>query len=164
MQKPQPFEYTQSQYVSRYIESWAKRRFWKLAAQLEEVQQLFSGTGEEKSGYRYAEGKWSLKELLGHMVDTERIMAYRALCIARGEKQPLPGFDENAYAQAAGYGHRPLADLRHEHRLVREGTSRGTKSTTWELSASGICPEPSAGPGLIRCIFLLYGVLSGLIA
>ncbi len=122
MQKPQPFEYTQSQYVSRYIEKLGETPVLEtLAAQLEEVQQLFSGTGEEKSGYRYAEGKWSLKELLGHMVDTERIMAYRALCIARGEKQPLPGFDENAYAQAAGYGHRPLADLRHEHRLVREG-------------------------------------------
>jgi hypothetical protein len=131
MEKPQPFEYTQSPYVSRYINQLGETPVLEtLTAQLEKVQLLFSGLGEEKSGYRYAEGKWSLKELLGHMVDTERIMAYRALCIARGEKQPLPGFDENAYAEAAGYSQRPLADLLQEHRLVREGNMLLFKSLT----------------------------------
>jgi hypothetical protein len=90
-----------------------------LTRQFAEMQRIFGALDEEKSGYRYAEGKWTLKELLGHMVDTERIMAYRVLCIARGEKQPLPGFDENAYALHAGYGDRPFADVLAEYRLVR---------------------------------------------
>ncbi len=107
--------------MSRYIEQVDDRPVLEvLNGQLAEVQKLFQELGEEKSQFRYAEGKWSLKELLGHMVDTERIIAYRVLCIARGEKQPLPGFDENAYAEAAGYGNRPLSDLLQEYRLVRQ--------------------------------------------
>ncbi len=121
MNKPNQREYAQSPYVSRYIELVGDHPVLEvLANQLAEVQKVFRELGEEKSRFRYAEGKWSLKELLGHMVDTERIMAYRVLCIARGEKQPLPGFDENTYAQAAEYGNRPLMALLEECRLVRE--------------------------------------------
>lgn len=121
MYKPDQREYAQSPYISRYIEQVGDRPVLEVfASQLAEVQKLFGELGEEKSRFRYAEGKWSLKELLGHMVDTERIVAYRVLSIARGEKQPLSGFDENAYAEAAGYANRPLADLLKEHRLVRE--------------------------------------------
>ncbi len=120
MHKPEPGEYAQSPYVSRYIEQVGEAPVLEvLARQFTEMQRIFGALDEEKSGYRYAEGKWTLKELLGHMVDTERIMAYRVLCMARGEKQPLPGFDENAYAEHAAYGSRPFADVLEEYRLVR---------------------------------------------
>jgi uncharacterized damage-inducible protein DinB len=75
-----------------------------------------------KQDHRYAPGKWSVKEVLQHLVDCERIFAYRALCIARGETKDLPGFDENAYALAARTGPRPLADILREHDAVRAAT------------------------------------------
>lgn len=59
---------------------------------------FFAAVPASKVGFRYAEGKWSIKELLQHVTDTERIFAYRALCLSRGETAPLPGFDENTYA------------------------------------------------------------------
>ncbi len=84
--------------------------------------QLLHALSDEQSQHRYAEDKWSIKELLGHMIDTERIFAYRALCLARGEKQPLPGFDEKAYAQNAHFEKRTFAGLLAEYLAVREAT------------------------------------------
>lgn len=72
--------------------------------------------------YAYAPGKWTVKKLLNHIVDTERIFIYRALCIARGDQTPLPGYDENDYAEAAQVGHRSLVDLAHEFQSVRSAT------------------------------------------
>ena len=69
-----------------------------LAGQLDEVRSAFGRFPEARGSYRYAPGKWSVKELLGHLSDTERIFCYRALRFARGDATPLPGFDENAYA------------------------------------------------------------------
>lgn len=77
---------------------------------------------EEKADYAYAPGKWTIKQLLNHIIDTERIFAYRALCIARGDETPLPGFDENDYADAAKVNHRSLLDLVHEFQAVRSAT------------------------------------------
>src|SRR5436309_2632604 len=67
-------------------------------------------------------GKWSVKEIVGHLADTERIMAYRALRIARGDETPLPGFDENAYVPPAKFDARPLSDLVAELRTTRAAT------------------------------------------
>jgi uncharacterized damage-inducible protein DinB len=75
---------------------------------------------QSRGDYRYAEGKWTLKEVIGHMMDTDRIFAYRALSIARGEMQPLPGFDQNQYVITGKFNNRPLFDLAYEYRLVRE--------------------------------------------
>lgn len=72
-----------------------------------------------KRDHRYAEGKWSIKELLQHIVDAERIFAYRALCIARKDMTPLPGFDENAYQDQAKTDQRDWNDLVEEFCLVR---------------------------------------------
>lgn len=68
----------------------------------------------------YEEGKWTIKQILQHVIDTERIMLYRALCIARGEQQLLPGFDENAYADNAKVNHRSLYSLLEEYEVVRQ--------------------------------------------
>jgi hypothetical protein len=73
-------------------------------------------------GLTYAPGKWTLKEVVGHLADDERIFAYRALCVARGDLRELPGFDENRYVAAAGFETRRLADLLAEYRAVREAT------------------------------------------
>lgn len=70
--------------------------------------------------YSYEEGKWTVKEVVGHLIDTERVMAYRAVCIARGEKQPLPGFDQDAYVKSGNFNKRELFDLIYEFRLLRE--------------------------------------------
>lgn len=121
MNRPHPTEYAQGAYFSRYIDQVGDRPILEvLTSQLEEVQQIFGSLGEDQSHFQYEAGKWSLKELLGHLIDTERIMAYRVLCIARGEKQPLPGFDENSYVAAAQFYNRSLHDLLHEYQLVRK--------------------------------------------
>ena len=77
---------------------------------------------EEKGNYRYAEGKWSIKELLQHIIDTERIFSYRALAFARGEKVALPGYDEDNYAENCFADLRSLDSLVKELQLVRKST------------------------------------------
>ncbi|HVK97437.1 MAG TPA: DinB family protein, partial [Flavisolibacter sp.] len=76
----------------------------------------------DKWNYRYAEGKWTINELVQHMIDTERIFSYRALCFARGEQKPLPGFDENSYAAASNANSRSKDDLIIEFKAVRRST------------------------------------------
>jgi uncharacterized damage-inducible protein DinB len=75
-----------------------------------------------ESGATYAPGKWTLKEVLGHIIDDERIFCYRALCVARGEVTELPGFDEELYAAAADFERRTLSSLLAEYSTVRAAT------------------------------------------
>jgi len=86
------------------------------------TRKLLDPVSEERGGYRYAEGKWSLKEVLGHMSDTERIFGYRMLTFARGDAGPLPGFDENAYTPAQESDRVPFALLLDEFVAVRAAT------------------------------------------
>ncbi|HUR83158.1 MAG TPA: DinB family protein [Thermoanaerobaculia bacterium] len=83
------------------------------------TQKLLASLDETRAAHRYAEGKWSVKEVIGHMVDAERIISYRALCVARGDTQPLPGFDEASYAANAAFDSWKLGDLAEEYALVR---------------------------------------------
>lgn len=76
----------------------------------------------EKVNYRYAKGKWSIKEVLQHIIDTERVFAYRALCIARSETAPLPSFDENLYADNSKAAKRDWKELIEEFKAVRQST------------------------------------------
>ena len=85
-------------------------------------QTLIAGLSEAKAGHRYAEGKWSIRQVVGHLCDAERIFTYRALRIARGDQSPLASFDENAYAETAGSDRRTLSALAAELRVVREST------------------------------------------
>ena len=78
--------------------------------------------GSLQSEHRYAEGKWSVKEVIGHMADTERILAYRLLRIARGDKTPLPAFDENEYARQSNADRRDIADLAKEMATIRDAS------------------------------------------
>ncbi|RPA69615.1 DinB family protein [Cyclobacteriaceae bacterium YHN15] len=90
-----------------------------LLSQIEEVRNIFEKLGELKSNLPYAEGKWSAKELLGHLTDTDRIMAYRALCIARGEQLSLPGFDQDSYVVQGKFNDVPLMQLLEEFEMSR---------------------------------------------
>ena len=90
-----------------------------LRSQIDALDVLLEHVPAERETYRYAEGKWSIRQVLGHLIDGERVFGYRALCIARGETQNLPGFDENAYMPYAPYDGVELEDLLSEFRLVR---------------------------------------------
>src|SRR5688572_5314546 len=98
--RPESDEY--APYYGRYIDLVPEEDICSaLVATGESTQKLLASIGEERSTFRYAPDKWSIRELVGHIIDAERIFGYRALCIARGEKQPLPGFDEKQYQQGA---------------------------------------------------------------
>ncbi len=90
-----------------------------LDRQVEEIRRLAASVPAGREAYRYAEGKWSVKEVLGHIVDGERVFGYRAFCISRGEQAPLPAFDENRYVAAARSDATPLLELADELALVR---------------------------------------------
>lgn len=84
-----------------------------------ELLAIVAGIPEERGGFRYAHDKWTIREMLGHVIDAERIFTYRALRIARGDATPLPGFEENAYVTMAGSDARTLAGLATEFEAVR---------------------------------------------
>lgn len=87
-----------------------------------ETRALLDGAGEERAGHRYEEGKWSVREVVGHIADTERVMAYRALRAARGDRTPLPGFEQDPWIKVADFERRTLASLSDELAHVRATT------------------------------------------
>lgn len=93
-----------------------------LETQRRETQSLLAGLTEAQALHRYAPGKWSVKEVIGHVADSERVFCYRAMRFARGDQTPLPGFDENLYAPAGRFDARPLSDLAAELDAVRRAT------------------------------------------
>jgi uncharacterized damage-inducible protein DinB len=110
---------------------------------------LFESIGDV-AGLTYAPGKWTIKEVLGHLADDERIFTYRALCVARGDTTPLPGFDEKLYVANAGFESRTMRELIDEYRDVRdhaiaffatlsaEGWTRRGNVNGYEASARGL--------------------------
>lgn len=100
--KPAHAEYPP--FYHRYVDALPSGNiFHLLEDQLNDLSSRLEGIADSKWGDRYAEGKWSVKEVVGHMIDVERIFSVRALCFARGDKNELPGFDENAYVDEAGF-------------------------------------------------------------
>lgn len=81
---------------------------------------LIDSIPEEQLLYRYEEGKWTIKQIVGHVIDTERVMAYRALVFSRGERQPIPGFNENEYVERASFNQKNIQDLIKEFAKLRE--------------------------------------------
>ena len=122
IQKPHPSEY--NAYYQKYVESISDQAdiLDVLQQQRYDVIQLFGRVRDTEADFAYAAGKWSIKEVLGHITDTERIMAYRALCIARGEQNSLPGFDENEYVANAFFKERTIGGLLEEHQVIRESS------------------------------------------
>ena len=113
--------------ISDYYESYRQHimendMFKGLVAQGELTHQFIKSLPEKQGDNRYQEGKWSVKEVLGHILDTERILTYRILCFMRGERQALPGFEENDYARNSNYSTRTLKDIGEELYAVRQST------------------------------------------
>jgi len=90
-----------------------------LESQRLQMAQLFSGRSERDRNFRYAPGKWTVKEVLGHITDAERIFTYRALRIARGDQTPLASFEQDDYIKNGAFGQRTLASLNEEFSMVR---------------------------------------------
>lgn len=86
------------------------------------LQMLRSISDTRVEGLTYAPGKWTFKEVIGHLIDDERIFAYRALCVARGDARPLPGFDENEYMRGTSFEARSMESLTREYDAVRQAT------------------------------------------
>ena len=95
-----------------------------LRRQAGEIDSLPRDFDEGRAGRGYAPGKWSVKQVVGHMADAERIFAYRALRIARGDRTPLPGFEQDDYVSGGDFDRRTLADLAAEFAAVRGATVR----------------------------------------
>jgi hypothetical protein len=117
---PKPIAGTYPVYFDTYISEVAEDdAILALKNQQPIVNDFFLSIPSGKTGYAYAEGKWTLKELLQHLIDGERIFAYRALSFARQETQSLPGFEENSYASVSNANAREWSSLCEEFKLVR---------------------------------------------
>ena len=119
MNPPQSNEF--APYYATYISTVSENVLGELEHQAVSFPQFLKEISDEKSYYAYAEGKWTIKEVVGHMIDTERIMAYRALRIARNDKTPLASFEENDYVANALFNDRSLQSLADEFQAVRNG-------------------------------------------
>ncbi|MGH9942237.1 MAG: DinB family protein [Pyrinomonadaceae bacterium] len=119
--RPEPGEY--APYYERYVSLVPETDLLPtLERQLAETLAVLRGVTEEQASSRYAPGKWSVKELLGHMSDTERIFAYRALRFARGDRTPLPGFEQDDYVRGGHFDSGAWAELVNEFEAVRRAT------------------------------------------
>lgn len=110
-------------YIQRYLDQIPSGDWLaELRISEEKTIGIYSNLTEEQSKFAYAEGKWTLKELLLHLSDTERVFQYRILALARGDKNNLPGFDENEYAARSFANERSLESLLEEYKLVRKSS------------------------------------------
>lgn len=138
MNRPQPNEHP----------AWAKQYIDQVSAdtglldvlenQLTELPELLD-TFQDKADYAYAPGKWTVKEMLGHIIDTERILCYRLTAFSRGELAELPGFEEEDYVKNARFHERSLTDLTEEFILLRKGNQYLFRSLNeTDLNRSGV--------------------------
>ena len=123
MRLPEPYEYPNSSYFAEYLNFEAGDHLIDiLKSQQTELLEIFQNLAKGQENYAYAPGKWSLLQLLGHIIDTERIFSYRGLAISRGERQALPSFDENEYLLHAQYESQDFTHVLTQYRHVRQAT------------------------------------------
>ena len=132
MNRPEKNEYAEfyAGYVSLVEET---NIIAALQNQPDEFRHLLAGISPEKEHYRYAENKWSIRELLGHVVDGERVFSYRALRISRGDETPLAGFEENSYVANSNFSETKLADSLEEFATLRQSNVFLFKNLTDEM-------------------------------
>src|ERR1051325_4891411 len=123
--------------------------------QTKETAAQLASIGEEKSTFRYAPEKWSIKQIVGHVTAGERVFAYRLLCIARGETQSLPGFDENDYMRGANFDDLPFAEIVDGLAAVR----RSTLSLLRRLSEEAWTRTGIANQNKVSVRAIAYGLL-----
>jgi len=126
-----------------------------LQQQQEIVIKIFQTVSEEKGLYRYAPGKWSIKELFGHIIDSERIFGYRALCMGRHDKNPQPGWDQDDYVRNANFDDQTIAELLNQFVNARMGFIALYQSFTTEAMQNvGIANNHHLSPRLITRILV----------
>lgn len=127
IERPTPSEY--APFYAGYIAALADGDILEtLERQTSELRQLAASTPADRETFRYGEGKWSVREVFGHLIDGERVFSYRVLRFSRGDETPLPGFDENDYVAASHFDRRPLSDLVDELVLLRQANLRLLRS------------------------------------
>ena len=118
MRKPEKSEY--DPYYEKYISLVDESELMAtLENQSDEIRTLTSKLGEHRGTFAYAEGKWTVKEVLSHLIDSERMFAYRIFRIARGDRTPIEGFEQEGYIENSHANERSFADLQEEFELLR---------------------------------------------
>ena|SRR5581483_11503151 len=105
----------------------------RLEANETKLLKLLKGVSHKKLTYRYAKGKWNIPEVLMHLIDTERVLTYRILCISRGDKTPLPGFDQDTFIKGIDVSKIDFKKLLKEYKAVRKATTHLLKHLTDEM-------------------------------
>ena len=154
MKRPQADEYPE--FYKKYIDTVSENVLAELDHQANSFITFLKGITADKASYAYAEGKWTIKELVGHVIDTERIMAYRILTIGRNDKTALPGFEENDYVVNAHFSNRTFESLAEEFAVVRKSNLFLVKSfNEEEVNRKGIAN------GLPISVLALIYILAG---
>ena len=121
MDRPMPNEYPE--YYDRYVQLVPEGDIFEiLEQQAANLVELLATVDEAKANYRYAPEKWSIKEVIGHLMDVERVFCYRALRFSRNDAEPLPGFDQDDYVANSNFSQRSLQDLLAEYQVLRQST------------------------------------------
>jgi hypothetical protein len=153
--RPQPNEYASAygKYVALVPEG---ELISSLETQLQEFQAVLGPLSDAQGDFCYEEAKWSIKEMMGHISDTERIFAYRLLRIARGDQTPLSGFEQDDYVKAGNFAQRKLGDLLEELSAVRKasiGLLRSLDDAAWLRRGTANQKEVS----VTALAFILFG-------
>jgi DinB superfamily len=128
----------------------------QLESQRLQTAQFFAASTERDGNFRYAPGKWSIKEVVGHLSDSERVFGYRAMRIGRGDQTALPGFEQEDYVKNGNFGEQSLADLVSEFGLVRAATLALLRS--FNAEAWGRRGIASDNPVTVRALaFIIAG-------
>ncbi|WP_304065383.1 DinB family protein [Pedobacter glucosidilyticus] len=153
----QPFSNEYAPYYEGYIKLVSGQNILrKLKNQLNEVDDFLAEIPAEKHDYAYADGKWTVKEVVAHLIDTERVMAYRAMRFSRNDFTPLPGFDQDFYMQNVDVSKRSFSDLVDELLLMRQANLYFFKSLTEEdYKKKGIASEREVSVGAL--LFIMAG-------
>jgi uncharacterized damage-inducible protein DinB len=151
IQRPQSDEH--AEYYARYINKVPDGDLIaQLGDQVAETVSLLKGLSPERADFAYGPGKWTVKQVIGHMIDAERVFSYRAMRFARNDKTELPTFDENSYVANANFTQRTLTDLVEEFEGVRAATIHLAKS----LDAEALMRRGTASNNPVSVRALLY--------
>ena len=157
MKQPQVNEY--AIFYKKYIDTVSDNVIAELQDQASSFTIFLKGISSDKASYSYADGKWTVKELVGHVIDTERIMAYRMLTIARNDKTALPGFEENHYVKNAHFSERTLESLADEFSVLRNANMYLIKSfNEEEINRKGLANNLPIS--VLSLIYILAGHLN----